>query len=85
MFGVVNYSDPYLEYYEDEDAVFQNYPINIIFLDNIIRVVRDQKTARYKNVFTLILRDRELSLVAQTRYMLISLFFGVTGVSFPGI
>ena len=65
----MNANDPYLEYYETEEAMLQNTPINIIFLDSCLGVVRDGNLQRQTNSsFTLILRERYLKLVAETRY-----------------
>ena len=68
MFGVMSGTNPYLEYYEDEDSVFTGHPINIIFLDTCRDVTQAGRHSRHDNVFTIVLRDRNLRLVAQTRY-----------------
>lgn len=67
VFGVIGRSDPYLEYYENEDSIFGSRPLNIIFLDTCYNITRNQKTTRFCNIFTLVLKDRLLSLVAPTR------------------
>ena len=67
VFGIMCQQDPYLEYYVNEDCIFSSPPINIVFLDSCKLVTRNQKTNNYSNVFTLVLRERQLSLMAQSR------------------
>ena len=70
VFGVVGMgssAEPYLEYYENEDKMFQNSPINMVMLDTCRYVIRNDTNSRYANVFSLVLKGRHLQLVAPMR------------------
>ncbi len=67
VFGIINGTDPYLEYYESEDLIFTNNPINMFFLDKCRKVEKHAEKGRHQNVVSVIMRDRELDLVAQSR------------------
>lgn len=71
VFGVISGTNPYLEYYVDEDSVFTGHPINIIFLDTCHDVTQASRHSRQDCVFTVVLRDRNLRLVAQTRTVML--------------
>ena len=68
VFGVDNQRQPYLEYYENEAAVFTSQPINTVLLFNCRHITRDFVVPKYSHVFTLTLVDRLLSLIAPSRY-----------------
>jgi hypothetical protein len=70
IFGIINHDYPYLEYHRNEESIFSNVPLKTIFLDSCLYLTRNQRTSRYNNVFTLVLRDRKLSLVADSRDMM---------------
>ena len=71
----MNDISPYLEYYENEDGIFTDVPINMFVLDTCLYIKRNVPTPRYDNVFTLILKDRHLRLVAQSRYNISNIFY----------
>ena len=63
----MNGTDPYLEYYNSEEQIFTGSPINILFLDSCSHVAKRHSKQRYEHMFTLVLKERQLSLVAQSR------------------
>ena len=72
----MNYNDPYLEYYESEEAMLENTPINILFLASCMNVVRERvRTGQQEAAFTIVLKERYLTLIAATRLGLDCFFF----------
>ncbi len=67
MFGRNAAREAYLEYYPSEDSVGTEAPINVLLLATCRHVTRDVIAQRHPFVFTLNLRDRQLSLAAPNR------------------
>ena len=69
VFGILENSQLYLEYYTNEEAVYKLTPLKVIPLQTCKHVACSLPIGKYTHILTIVLEGRVLNLVADDRYV----------------